>query len=254
MLPGLHFVVVQTFNMKLSIQGFLCLVSIVGASGPIPVSRSGLAGIDGFTFYNPYCGHGCFRSFSAYTLSCSTIISAGGHTTADSAAQSLALCRASNYPYLSSIAWCMHLYCPEDVRASTIEHFWETQITGDVNILPQWSYGEVMANITEPPTMLPMEMDMTTDMTLNMTMLTTYDNWQATWITLYYFFRETSLESYYGYVVDIFHLLSFTFHIISRSNHSTLNQISHMPHLIRSTDSPHKDGISTIRDWRVGPN
>ena len=173
------------------------LVSTAAATGPVPVSRSGLAGIDGFTFYDPYCGHGCFRSFSPFTLSCSSTISMGGHTTEASTAHILAECRASNFPYLSSIAWCMHLYCPKNVRASKIEKFWETQITGDVNVLPQWSYGEVLANITEPPTMVTMDMDMT----LNMTMLTTFDNWEATWVTLYYFFRETAQESYYGYVV-----------------------------------------------------
>ncbi|KAI0465984.1 ferric-chelate reductase [Xylaria cf. heliscus] len=164
------------------------------ATGPVPVSRSGLAGINGFTFYNPYCGHGCFRSFAGFTLPCSTIISAGGHTTADEAAHKLAECRASNFPYLSSIAWCMHLYCPDDVEASTIETFWETEITGDVNIPPIWSYGEVMANITEPPTITQVD----TNVILNMTILTTYENWKITQDTLKYFFRETALESYFG--------------------------------------------------------
>ncbi|KAL1837984.1 hypothetical protein VTK73DRAFT_4491 [Phialemonium thermophilum] len=175
---------------------------LASATGPVPVTRSGLAGIAGFTFYDPYCGHGCFRSFSPYTLSCSSVVSAGGHTTADEAAHRLALCRASHFPYLSSIAWCMHLYCPkESVRASRIETFWETEITGDIQVLPQWSYGEVLANITEPPTEVapPMGMPGTDrDMVLNRTMLTTYENWYETQETLVYFFRETALESYYG--------------------------------------------------------
>ncbi|KAJ4345626.1 uncharacterized protein N0V89_011760 [Didymosphaeria variabile] len=175
------------------------LLSPVLATGPIPVSRSGLAGISGFTFYNPYCGHGCFRSFSPYTLSCSADVSPGGHTTAADAAHNLAVCRASNFPYLSSIAWCMHLYCPDSVQASTIEKFWETQITGDVKVVPKWSYGEVLANVTEPTMMAgSMDMGMESNNELNMTMLTTYETWEATWETLYYFFRETALESYYG--------------------------------------------------------
>ncbi|KAF6833311.1 ferric reductase transmembrane component 4 [Colletotrichum plurivorum] len=180
--------------MKHFIIALLSLVATADASGPIPVRRSGLAGIDGFTFYDPFCAHGCFRSFSPFPLSCSTTISAGGHTTADDAAHNLALCRSSDFPYLSSIAWCIHLYCPEDVPASKIETFWETQITGDVKILPQWSYGEVMANITQPPTEVVMNMSMV----LNKTMLTTYDDWDTTQATLVYFFRETVLESYYG--------------------------------------------------------
>lgn len=185
--------------MTLFSLGLLCLMSSAAGSGPVPVSKSGLAGIDGFTFYNPYCGQGCFRSFSSFTLSCSTTVSPGGHTTPDEAAHNLAVCRASDFPFLSSIAWCIHLYCPSAVRASSIETFWETELTGDVNVLPEWSYGEVIANITQPPTIVANATDK--DMGLNMTMLTTYDNWKATWVTLYYFFRETSLESYYGYVI-----------------------------------------------------
>lgn len=178
----------------------LSLVSFTIATGPVPVSRSGLAGINGFTFYNPYCAHGCFRLFSPFTLPCSSTVSPGGHTTVDEAAHNLAVCRASNFPYLSSIAWCIHLYCADDVRASTIEIFWETEITGEINVRPQWSYGEVMANITHPPTIVATPTGMDADMVLNMTMLTTYENWEATWVTLYYFFRETRLESYYGWV------------------------------------------------------
>lgn len=158
--------------MKLFSLGLLSLVSSATATGPVPVSRSGLAGINGFTFYNPYCAHGCFRSFSSFTLQCSSIVSPGGHTTADATAYNVAVCQTSDFSFLSSIAWCIHLYCPEDVRASTIESFWETEITGDVNILPEWSYGEIMVDITQPPTMLAMGKNMV----LNMTMLTTYDN------------------------------------------------------------------------------
>lgn len=180
--------------MKLLSLGLLSLASSATATGPVPVSRSGLAGIDGFAFYNPYCAHACFRSFSPFTLSCSTTVSPGGHTTAELAAYNLAMCRSSDFPFLSSIAWCIHLYCPKDVHASIIETFWETEITGDVNILPEWSYGEVMGNITESPTMVANDMDMV----LNMTMVTTYDSWKAAEVTLVYFFRETALESYYG--------------------------------------------------------
>lgn len=180
----------------LLIATLLCLVLHAFATGPIPVSRSGLAGVDGFTFYDPYCAHGCFRSFSPFTLPCSTMVSAGGHTTNSEAAHHLALCRSSSFPYLSSIAWCIHLYCPDDIRASTIEKFWQTQITGDVNILPEWTYGKTLANITEPPSMVADVIDK--ELVLNTTMLTTEDNWKVTTDTLVYFFRETALESYYG--------------------------------------------------------
>lgn len=177
---------------------FLVLLSFAFsaiASGPVPVTRSGLAGINGFTFYDPYCAHGCFRCFSPFTLSCSNIVSPGGHTTVDTSAHNLAICRAIDFPYLSSIAWCINLYCPEDVRASKIEKFWETEITGDVHIRPKWSYGQVMGDITQTRTVVAMG----EDMVLNMTMLAAHDTWELTQNTLIYFFRETAQESYYGY-------------------------------------------------------
>lgn len=180
--------------MKLSLIGLSSLISLCAATGPIPVSRSGLAGIAGFTFYNPFCAHGCFRSFAGFKLPCSTIINGGGQRAADSLAHDLAVCRASNFPYLSSIAWCIHSFCPSSVHAPTIEHFWEAQITGNIKILPKWSYGEVLDNVTEPPTMLAQGKDLT----LNTTMITTYFNWLLAQNTLIYFFRETTLESYYG--------------------------------------------------------
>src|SRR3569833_3590681 len=140
--------------MRLTDVGLLALASTATATGHVPVQVSGLAGINGFTFYDPYCGHACYRSFSPFTLSCTETIEAGGHTTADDLAHEIALCRASNFPFLSSIAWCIHTYCPADVLPSLIETFWETEITGDVTVRPKWSYGETMANITTPPTMV----------------------------------------------------------------------------------------------------
>ncbi|KAK7042584.1 ferric reductase like transmembrane component-domain-containing protein [Favolaschia claudopus] len=211
-------------NLFLSLLAF---ISVVTATGPVPISKSGLAGINGFYFYDPYCAHGCFRSFSPYTLSCSDTISAGGHITGDEAAHNLALCRASSFPYLSSIAWCIHLYCPDDTRASKIETFWETEITGDAKVLPIWSFGEVMANITVPPTVVAMGQDLV----LNSTMLTTEENWQTTWITLYYFFRETALESYYGLSIC---LTSFGLPLV-------LTWLGYLPFMTR--------GISRIRPY-----
>jgi hypothetical protein len=123
------------------------------------------------------------------------MISVGGHTTDSGAAQRLAHCRAQNFPFLSSIAWCMHLFCDESVHASKIEKFWETIITGDLSVLPEWSYGEVMANITQPPTMMAPANRTTV---LNMTMLVSKSNFDAVWTTLYYFYRETVVESYFG--------------------------------------------------------
>jgi len=176
--------------------GLFSLVSTTAAVGPVPVRGSGLVGIDNFNPYESFCASGCFRAFSSASLECSTIYSPGGHTASNMAAHSLALCRASYIPFLSTVAWCIHSYCPDDVRASTIEHFWETQITGDTEVLPQWTYGAVLANITKPPTMMLKNKSSI----LNMTMMTTFENFETNQLTLYYYYRETVLESYYGSV------------------------------------------------------
>lgn len=52
-----------------------------------------------------------------------------------------------------------------------------------------------MANITQPPTQV-----LTGTGSLNVTSLTTEAVFNATENTLVYFFRETALESIYGYV------------------------------------------------------
>jgi hypothetical protein len=54
---------------------------------------------------------------------------------ANEAANQLAPCRASNFAFLSFVAWSMHGFCPNDVRASTIEKFLETGFTGDVDVV-----------------------------------------------------------------------------------------------------------------------
>ena len=174
------------------------VLGVTATVGPLPSKHNGLAGIAGFKFYNPVCAHGCFRSFSPYLLSCSSAISEGGMTTADEVAHDLALCRSTDFPYLSSIAWCIHTFCPNNTKASTIEKFWATQITGDATILPKWTYGETMANITKPPT----EVAMGKDLVLTKTMLTTYTTWKNTRNTIQHFYHESALESYYGWVPD----------------------------------------------------
>lgn len=52
-----------------------------------------------------------------------------------------------------------------------IETCWKMEIKEDFSILLEWTYGEVMANITQPP----ITEAMCKDMALNMT----YDNWET---------------------------------------------------------------------------
>ncbi|EED16065.1 hypothetical protein TSTA_011740 [Talaromyces stipitatus ATCC 10500] len=157
----------------LGVLRLLCLlVASVVATGPVPLQKSGLAGIDGFEFYDFYCAHACYRSFSPFTLSCSNTIEEGGHTTADDLAH--------------------------DIRASCIEKSWETEITGDVSVTPQWSYGETMSKIVEPPLRV-----LTGEGMLNETVLTTMAVFTDTENTLIYYFRETALESYFGLAICV---------------------------------------------------
>lgn len=186
--------------MRISSSGFflLCLLAEPIFASWVPTKKTGLIGIQGFNIYDPVCAHACFRLFSnGFTLECTTTASGGGHEGHSASTSTTSPeCRASNFPYLSSLSWCIHTKCPPETPASKIELFWQTQITGDVKVVPKWSYGEVLANITEMPTQVQ------NGTVLTITSLTP-ERWGFIRNALWYFYRETCLESVYGYVVLI---------------------------------------------------
>ncbi|TID19792.1 hypothetical protein CANINC_003675, partial [Pichia inconspicua] len=95
----------------------------------LATSSNALLGLGQNDLYPPdACGNTCITYFNSYRLTCSTLEepSASDHSMmnmeADSAEAPVYItsdeCRASNYPYIASIAWCWELNCLEISKVS----------------------------------------------------------------------------------------------------------------------------------------
>ncbi|KAF2098869.1 hypothetical protein NA57DRAFT_76105 [Rhizodiscina lignyota] len=146
--------------------------------------------------YDPYCAMSCLRSLYTLTLSCSDM----GATLGMMTSMTSSSCWASNTPYLTSLAWCMHTKCAEfDVPNSKLEWFWETEATGQstagqVLVTPKWSYSEALANVPQSPT----KQLSASDTWLNVTSLVSPDVYLEQWNVLTGVQRETTVENSYG--------------------------------------------------------
>lgn len=165
-------------NMKL--PATLALVSaLAGTAG-----ASGLTGITYFP-YSPYCAMTCLRSFSSLMLSCSRMVGMDVSTSTE--------CWASNTPYLTSVAYCISIKCADgDYLASTLEAFWEENITGQSSdgvftVPAKWTYQQSLENIASPPTM-----------DLNVTSLVAPATYQSQYNTLTTVQYETTTEYQFG--------------------------------------------------------
>jgi hypothetical protein len=118
----------------------------------LPWSAYALTGFnDEQTNYDPLCAHACQRVLGTAMLSCSDVMDMGHDMMAISPMTS-ATCYASDEPYLTSMAWCIHIKCAEDhIRTSKIDSFWERKITGDAKTEAKWSYAEALQHVFEPP-------------------------------------------------------------------------------------------------------
>ena len=146
--------------------------------------------------YDPYCAMSCLRSLYALTLSCSNMGDTVGMMTMTTSSS----CWASNTPYLTSLAWCMHTKCAEfDVPNSKLESFWEQEATGQstagvATVPAKWTFAEALANAPHPPT----SQLTATDTELNSTSLVPLDVYQMQWNILTSVQREVTIENGYG--------------------------------------------------------
>ena len=155
-------------------------------------------GLTGFptNIYDPFCAMTCLRSIYSLMLSCSSMGDTVGMMTMTTSTE----CWASNTPYLTTLAWCMHVKCAEfDIPNSKLEYFWETQATGQstvgVRTVPaKWSYAEALANVPSPPT----NQLTTDDMWLNTTSLVPQETYLAQWNILTRVQGESTTENKYG--------------------------------------------------------
>ncbi|EPS45668.1 hypothetical protein H072_340 [Dactylellina haptotyla CBS 200.50] len=145
--------------------------------------------------FAPYCAMACIRPLMAMMLDCSS----DGQMIGSMLMTTTTECWADNTPYLSSLAWCMNIKCaPFDIPASELEHFWETQATGQQNagaitVPPKWSYGEALALNERPMFQLTVG-----DMDLNRTALIPNELWIKQYNIFSTLQRESTIENTYG--------------------------------------------------------
>jgi hypothetical protein len=147
--------------------------------------------------YDPYCAMSCLRSLSSLMLACSD----GGEQVGMHAMMTSSACWASDTPYLTSLAWCMHEECSVRLHIpnSKLEKFWESDTTGQQSagvrtVEPKWSYAEALAEVHGKPTVQLTK----NDMSLNATALVSPEVYAAQYNVLYSIQREVTVENGYG--------------------------------------------------------
>ena len=144
--------------------------------------------------YNPLCAFACDRALSTFMLSCSTSMSPGMSMSGD-AAMASPQCRADDTPWLTTLAWCVHVQCAEDkVRTSELESFWESQSTGDPSVAPKSDYSTTLLSISQPPNQTVTD----PDESLNFTALVDPTSYLSQYNALKAVQRENVVESAFG--------------------------------------------------------
>lgn len=90
----------------------------------------------------------------------------------------------------------MNATCADlDIDAWKLEKYWRYKSTGDVDVLPEWTYSEALQHITTPP-----EEDLDAEETLNSTVMVPHGDWLLHKMTLEYLEEQEALHARYGYV------------------------------------------------------
>jgi hypothetical protein len=105
----------------------------------------GLIGF-GISFLEPSCAFACRYNLAGNRLNCST---APG---ADSQWETSTDCRATDEPYLTSLAACIQEYC-NGTETWTIERFWARDAASDTRLQrePVYSYGATLNRVSNVP-------------------------------------------------------------------------------------------------------
>lgn len=122
------------------------------AAGPTNGRRRyGIIGY-GISMYDPPCAYACIDTIKRATLNCMP----GHDMDMDMDMEmppSTPECKATNDPYLQTMAWCFHTHCL-DISKATLEYVWETDIVGRLAVQPspKYSYTEALSRVNGTPT------------------------------------------------------------------------------------------------------
>ncbi|XDG06374.1 hypothetical protein ABKA04_005989 [Annulohypoxylon sp. FPYF3050] len=105
-------------------------------------------------WYDPKCCYACRGVIATAPLDCPDGSMGGMDMDMDmTMASPTAPCISENVAFLTTLAYCINSTCQEDnVPTWKIEEYWADQATGDPTILPRWTYGATLANMTQAPT------------------------------------------------------------------------------------------------------
>ncbi|KAI9722283.1 MAG: hypothetical protein M1812_001755 [Candelaria pacifica] len=152
-------------------------------------------------------------------------------------------CRASDTPFLTTLAYCMNSTCdPVEVPAWKKEKFWAIQVTGDPAVLPKWDYARALEEIMDMPMV---EFNASSDSVLNQTMVVgkaTYEM-QSKFMVMFDYLE--ALQARYSFVlVTIGFGTPILFTLLARLRFVTAVLDKIKPYLIYP---------STIRSYHVRP-
>jgi hypothetical protein len=144
---------------------------------------------------DPACAFACTGSLASFELACSggDHHGGGGHAGHGAGKPTSPACRASDEPYLTTVAWCFKTKCaPYGIPTSRLEAVWELKVTGSPGVAAKWSYTEALLHVDAPPTHQLAMGDK-----LNVTSLAPL-SWQTSFNTAEVMGNESRMQSIYG--------------------------------------------------------
>lgn len=188
-----------TFDMsifRISVLLSACLY-VLPAS---PMDHSGRAhhGLIGYgiSMYSPLCAYTCRDLLSTSTLDCSEHMHMSDGMDMDMGSETSPECYATDTFFLETLAYCISTHC-QGVSVWDLEKYWNRNVAGKKpnQPVPQATYQQTLANISAVPTdTLVLGED------LNKTMITSDEDYEASYNAQDQFERMEVTHETYGYV------------------------------------------------------
>ncbi|RYO92113.1 hypothetical protein DL764_008182 [Monosporascus ibericus] len=103
-------------------------------------------------WYDPKCCYSCRGIISSAPLDCHDASMQSMDMEMSHGPSRTAPCIAENHAFLTTLAYCINSSCQADnVPTWKIEEYWADQATGDPAIPAQWTYGEALTHVAQPP-------------------------------------------------------------------------------------------------------
>ncbi|KAM0345823.1 hypothetical protein ACHAPU_006176 [Fusarium lateritium] len=159
--------------------------------------RYGVIGY-GISMYDPPCAFSCIQTVGSWMLQCDDDHDMGEHMSSMHMAAATPECKATNDPFLQTVAWCFYTHC-QDQNNSTLEGIWEMEVVGRLKVqpTPKYSYQAALSLVSkDPPAKILDSKDI-----LNKTSLVNEDVWLSNFNADYIFEKMDALNERYGIIL-----------------------------------------------------